>query len=369
MKFSFGLANHVVGRLFRTRSIIIISESKTNHISLSGALQFSTLMAIVTCVVWASYSTGRYMATRSMLQDREETIRSVANSRIDTNFNFAVNAGPSRGIGPVSNGLAVPLTDPAYTMSAVNHDKLYARIAMLENKVNELRNTNSEIIQGVKEKAHNKILNMEEIIRQAGLNPNSLQEEAGKMRREKQREASNTNHAAGGPFISSDTASGLGKIAPELETKLDEMALLTTIMDALPFGMPLKGAEMQSNFGRRIDPFTNRLAFHAGSDLSGPAGSKILAAGDGKVVGAGWEGAYGNAVDIDHGFGLITRYGHLSSINVTEGEMVKKGQVVGIQGSTGRSTGPHLHYEVRQYNRPLNPANFLSVVSDVSENN
>ncbi len=361
MKFSFGPANMLFGRLFRARSIIIISESKTNHISLSGALQFGTLMAIVTCVVWASYSTGRYMATRSMLQDREETIRSVANSRIDTNFNFAVSAQPSRGVGPVSAGLALPLTDPAYTMSAVNHDKLYARIAMLENKVNELRNTNTEIIQTVREKAQGKIANMEDIIRQAGLNPASIQEEAKTRRRD--------NAAAGGPFISPDTARGLSKLSPELESTLDQMSDLSSIMEALPFGIPVKGADLQSNFGRRVDPFTGRLAFHAGLDLSGPSGSKIVAAGDGKVVGAGWEGAYGNAIDIDHGFGLITRYGHLSAISVSEGDVIRKGQVIGVQGSTGRSTGPHLHYEVRQYNRPLNPANFLSVVTNVSENN
>jgi murein DD-endopeptidase MepM/ murein hydrolase activator NlpD len=115
-----------------------------------------------------------------------------------------------------------------------------------------------------------------------------------------------------------------------------------------------------SQFGRRIDPFTGRLAFHSGLDMAGPTGSKIYATADGKVEFTGRQGAYGIMVDIAHGFGLSTRYAHLSQILVEDGQAVKKGQVIAIQGSTGRSTGAHLHYEVRYKDQPLDPRKFLN---------
>lgn len=149
---------------------------------------------------------------------------------------------------------------------------------------------------------------------------------------------------------------------------LDELATLQQVMESLPLSSPIhNGGDEQSPFGNRIDPFTGRLAFHSGLDLSGPHGTKVLSTGDGKVVAAGRDGAYGNAVDVQHGFGLMTRYAHLSQVLVKEGQAVKKGDVLGIQGSTGRSTGEHVHYEVRYNKRPMNPKNFLKAGQHVSE--
>jgi murein DD-endopeptidase MepM/ murein hydrolase activator NlpD len=372
MKFPFPVFPGFFGRVFHKRSIIIISEHKTNHLALSGALQFGAMMAVIACVVWASYSTGRYMATRSVLEERDETIKSVANSRIDTNFSYMVSNLQPQKLGPVASAYSVPLTDPAYTLSAVNHDKLFARIAMLENKVRELKNTNTEIIQTVREKAHNKILTMEDVIRQTGLSPDTLKEQAARERKLKNREAGQSKPVPqGGPFISADaTNSQVGSFSQELQGRVDQYTLLSDILRTMPLGLPMAKAEHQSSFGRRIDPFNGRLAFHAGMDLSGPAGTKVSVTGDGTVVAAGWNGAYGNAVDVDHGLGLMTRYGHLSQVLVSSGDKVKKGQFVGVQGSTGRSTGPHLHYEVRYNGRPVNPNTFVNVkyhVSQVSE--
>jgi murein DD-endopeptidase MepM/ murein hydrolase activator NlpD len=325
---------------------------------------------MITCVVWASFSTGRYMATRSVLQDRDETIKSVANSRIDTNFSYTIANAQPRALGPVSSAYSLPLTDPAYTLSAVTHDKLFARIALLENRVQELKTVNADIIQTVREKTQNKILNMEEIIRQTGLNTDGLKNEAQKAMRKEQApseaDASKRFPAQGGPFIPAETAP-TGALSQELDMKLNHLALLNSIVERLPIGMPIATAERHSNYGRRIDPFTGRLAFHAGVDMSGPSGSKIKSTGDGVVVRAGWDGAYGNAVDVSHGFGITTRYAHMSAISVSAGDVVKKGQVLGVQGSTGRSTGAHLHYEVRQYDRPIDPSNLIHMSANVSQ--
>jgi murein DD-endopeptidase MepM/ murein hydrolase activator NlpD len=114
-----------------------------------------------------------------------------------------------------------------------------------------------------------------------------------------------------------------------------------------------------SGFGVRTDPFTGSLAMHTGLDLHGETGDPVRATADGTVTAAGWGGGYGRVVDIDHGNGLTTRYGHLSAIDVRAGQSVKAGQIIGKVGSTGRSTGPHLHYETRLRKEAVDPQKFL----------
>jgi murein DD-endopeptidase MepM/ murein hydrolase activator NlpD len=123
---------------------------------------------------------------------------------------------------------------------------------------------------------------------------------------------------------------------------------------------PVDGAlDLQSGFGVRTDPFLGSPAMHTGLDLHGETGNPVRATADGTVVAAGWSGGYGRVVDIDHHNGLLTRYGHLSAIDVRVGQSVKSGQIVGKVGSTGRSTGPHLHYETRLKGEAVDPQRFL----------
>ncbi len=127
-----------------------------------------------------------------------------------------------------------------------------------------------------------------------------------------------------------------------------------------PLRKPLFGDPvLTSPFGYRTDPFLGRPMLHAGVDLLEPYGTEIHATAAGRVVRAGWEGGYGTMVEIDHGHGLSTRYGHMSSLLVSEGEAVAEGAPLGRLGSTGRSTGPHLHYEVRIDGEPVDPERFL----------
>jgi murein DD-endopeptidase MepM/ murein hydrolase activator NlpD len=122
---------------------------------------------------------------------------------------------------------------------------------------------------------------------------------------------------------------------------------------------------VSSPFGYRPDPFLGRPALHPGVDLVQSYGSEIRSTAAGRVVHAGPMGGYGNMVEIDHGNGLATRYGHMSEVLVAEGEEVKAGAVVGRIGSTGRSTGPHLHYEVRIDGEPVDPERFLQAGADM----
>ncbi|WP_243406195.1 M23 family metallopeptidase [Sphingosinicella sp. YJ22] len=139
-----------------------------------------------------------------------------------------------------------------------------------------------------------------------------------------------------------------------------QMEQLEQGVASIPSMMPVQGARWTSSFGVRSDPFRGRAAMHGGIDMAGPIGTPIYATADGTVATAAWNsGGYGNLVELGHGAGIATRYGHLSRIMVRDGERVRRGQVIGLMGSTGRSTGSHLHYEVRIDGRAVNPLPFL----------
>jgi len=137
-------------------------------------------------------------------------------------------------------------------------------------------------------------------------------------------------------------------------------------VNARPTLWPING-RLLSYFGRRTDPFSGMGAFHPGVDISAPAGSSVKATGDGVVSLADYAGAYGRLVVIDHGGGIQTYYAHLSRIDVIAGQEVRKGATIGAVGSTGRSTSPHLHYEVRQGGTPVNPYIFLAKAAQSSQ--
>ena len=118
--------------------------------------------------------------------------------------------------------------------------------------------------------------------------------------------------------------------------------------------------KINNEFGFRRNPFGGRTyEFHSGLDIDGERGDLVVAPAGGTVTKAGWQGGYGNMIEIDHGNGLITRYGHLSKIEVEVGDVLARGQLMALVGSTGRSTGPHLHYELRFNDKPINPRRFL----------
>ena len=167
----------------------------------------------------------------------------------------------------------------------------------------------------------------------------------------------------GGPFIPASVdanAPAFDKALAHAERDLALADRLSRLLPILPVRAPLTGeAAVSSPFGYRPDPFLGRPALHPGVDLVQEYGAEIHATAAGRVVHAGAIGGYGNMVEVDHGNGLATRYGHMSEILVEEGQEVKAGAALGRIGSTGRSTGPHLHYEVRVDGEPVDPERFL----------
>ena len=150
-----------------------------------------------------------------------------------------------------------------------------------------------------------------------------------------------------------DLKNQLAELTPALERTLE-------VEQSLPAGLPLRGHwEVTSYFGRRKNPFGPGVEFHDGLDFSAPYGAPVYATGSGVVVQAGWMGVYGLAVVVDHARGYRTLYGHLSRLAVRPGQRVARGGLLGYVGSTGRSTGPHLHYGVYRYGTPVDPRAYL----------
>ena len=162
----------------------------------------------------------------------------------------------------------------------------------------------------------------------------------------------------------------LGQLSRQVEERSDQLFVLEALLVSnsaskqfLPSLLPVQDAWFSSNFGWRIDPFTGQKTFHEGVDFPADTGTMIVAAASGRVVFADVHAQYGKMVDIDHGNGLVSRYAHASKLLVREGDLVIRGQRVATVGSTGRSTGPHLHFEVRLNGVPQNPTRFLQSTS------
>jgi murein DD-endopeptidase MepM/ murein hydrolase activator NlpD len=178
-----------------------------------------------------------------------------------------------------------------------------------------------------------------------------------------QLEAATPRSGMGGPFVPVKLPADAGAFERQLyriNVTRTQVERLNRTLTLVPYRKPVIGeVEFTSGFGVRSDPFLGRPAMHTGLDFRASTGDPVRATANGKVVSSGWQGGYGRMVEIDHGNGLATRYGHMSEINVRVGDQIRIGQVIGAVGSTGRSTGPHLHYETRIDGEAVDPQKFL----------
>jgi len=171
-----------------------------------------------------------------------------------------------------------------------------------------------------------------------------------------------TNVETVSPSFDSATLDGVEKTVTALQNRSKQLegilADQRVLLASTPSIWPVRGY-LSAGFGNRIDPFTGQLDFHAGIDISTPQGTRIMAPADGVVISCAVKGGYGNALIVDHGFGIVTRYAHLDHFNVRAGQRVHRGEVIGFVGSTGRSTAPHLHYEVWVRDQAQNPIQYI----------
>lgn len=223
-------------------------------------------------------------------------------------------------------------------------------LVRLTSSLDQVERRQMAALSAVEEGMDSRMRRMRGVVSDLGLNLASL-------------EAAVPRSAMGGPLVPVKLNANAGPFEKHLNrinVTRAEMDRLNRTLALVPYRKPVIGeVEFTSGFGVRSDPFLGRPAMHTGLDFRAASGDPVRVTAYGKVVSAGWSGGYGRMVEVDHGNGLSTRYGHLSEISVRVGEVVKIGQVVGLVGSTGRSTGPHLHYETRIDGEAVDPQKFL----------
>lgn len=236
----------------------------------------------------------------------------------------------------------------AHESAADRADRMFVTL----NK--SLREIESEQIEGIETLASDAFRTADEIaeaLRSAGLTV----------------DVDDQDDAVGGPLLPVDIEPRFEERVQELDEALERLETVKTAARTLPIHNPAPGKAVSSSYGIRKDPLIGRPAMHAGIDFRAGIGTHILATGAGTVIKAGWNGGYGRMVEVDHGNGLTTRYAHMSRVLVKEGETVETGEALGEAGSSGRSTGPHLHYEVRKGGSAVDPLKFLKAGKKIAD--
>ncbi|MFZ5790490.1 MAG: peptidoglycan DD-metalloendopeptidase family protein [Pseudomonadota bacterium] len=233
-------------------------------------------------------------------------------------------------------------------------NELAAEINKLGQRLVAYQRSQQSVVQNLAERTRSNVDEVVKTVAMTGLDVDTLLSRAGE-----------TMPGAGGPFVDLRKVPDLNAAetalltVARLDNEVDRWDRLQFVLRSLPLAAPLDRFLLASGFGKRRDPFNGRLALHEGLDLLSELGVPVMATAPGKVVFAGWKGDYGRMVEIDHGLGIHTRYAHLKSIDVRVGDEVAYRQKIGALGSSGRSSGPHVHYEVRVDDKPYDPMNFL----------
>jgi murein DD-endopeptidase MepM/ murein hydrolase activator NlpD len=226
-------------------------------------------------------------------------------------------------------------------------DALAGRVRALEDELTAMRASQERLVENLFDRSKKGVAELERVVAMTGLDIDRM---------------IGTSKGRGGPsrevkYTEDET---LNERVADLRRRLERWQSLQSAVKNLPLVPPLKEYRITSGFGGRRDPFTGRWASHNGIDMMQPPGTPILATGPGTVVFTGWHGGYGWMVEIDHGMGVRTRYAHMQSITAEKGEKVEVGTKIGLVGSSGRSSGPHLHYEILIDGKAVDPTNFLT---------
>ncbi len=387
-----------IQRAFPERQIYHRSEGKVNYISLTPRTQMAAVSIVSMLVVWVVYSSisffvsgqfltsqsqraqesrakvqrllsearAREASTRSLLENRTADFSSAADEfeqRLNT-LKLLLNHVSEPTLvtdfrQPVKSGtvvMAASAQDPEPRQSRPldvstvdNSNPPLARLAMLENE-------QSLILRQAEETTGQRVENLRAVLQLTGLNANTF--------------LATNNKNVGGPFVAMSEAEVFGEVLHldnafskrilRVSVRLSEAEQLERILEAAPLGTPVLAEHRRtSKFGGRIDPITGKPARHSGQDFGAFRLAPIGASAAGKVTYAGWKAGYGRFVEINHGQGFRTRYGHMAKVTVKRGQMVQEGDKLGLMGSSGRSTGVHLHYEVWHNGKVYDPEKFL----------
>jgi murein DD-endopeptidase MepM/ murein hydrolase activator NlpD len=342
----------VASRLFPERQIICRSDGRTTYVRLGSGFQFSVALLLVATAGWLAYASTMTMWRGS----RSAAAVSISLPPPPT------QADVKAELDRVRAALA-DLTAEKDRTSA-RRELLGREVDELEQRLASLLRTQQSLLDGLGSKRLPDLAKIERAIRAAGLDPAKLLSQG------------DGTGGMGGPLVplpraradalsSNPATAALIADMGQLERRYSRLAELQQVLDHLPLVQPTPDLVISSGFGARPDPFTGQPAFHEGIDIQGRGNDPVAATAAGVVAVAGPSGPYGNMVEIDHGMGLKTRYAHLRRIDVKPGDAVARGQIVGAMGSSGRSSGTHLHYEVRYGDEALDPTNFIEAGRNV----
>lgn len=330
-----------VRRVFPERQIFYRVRGEIDFVTFSARRQIVIFAGLIGLTSWIAFSSMHYLAFDWMLSSRQADAARAwdAYSRADTDR--------KRVIG--------------------QREDLKERLRSLELTLAVLQVSQQRVMERMTERTEGRIDQVLKIIEMTGLDPNGLLEREGRSRAD----ASGglaldaTLTGQGGPFVEAETQAvseedPLRVRVAALDDRIGQWDQLENLMGALPLSAPVDYYRLTSTFGRRKDPVNGRWGSHQGVDMANYTGSPVLAPAPGTVVFAGRNGRYGRFIEIDHGYGLRTRYGHLGAMTVKKGEKVQFRQQIGKIGSSGRSTGPHLHYEILVKGKAVDPEKFLN---------
>ncbi len=404
----FRAAWRLVVRFFPERDFTIMDTPNGNVYSFhQGSFwRFTKFVGKITLVVWASWSTYVFMYHRPLLQKRtaqlEETKQAHARQISELNTFFKKYNELARGLNVIDDkilnekkltqaekdalmkkrtntwgeldflqtrlGEIAGKTEYApeftkmseltaeYELTRAQNAELSQRNAKLADAMVIISDADGQIVSMVEKLSKSNIDEIRKSLQKIkgtiaglGLNESALVSRANKF----------SNTLVGAPFAPIQLARGIDPKYQKLADNLETWHGLARLDFMLPRGAPVAKSRITSNFGMRADPFNGEQKKHKGIDFAGQIGTALLAIAPGRVISAGERVGYGKTVEVDHGLGFSTLYAHMSQINVARGDWVRPGVVVGLGGNSGRSTGPHLHYEVRYNGTPFNPSNFV----------
>ncbi len=377
-------------RIFGKKTILLVSKQQIKSYSIGPIAQITFLFILL----WLGSIFTRSLRYNSMIEKKsveisdlkkanqqfEDKVESLNTNLQKINLYFksisGYNNGPEKLEGADQTSIDQKVQDLFGNLNLNSQDQqIAAKIA-----------DSSLILDNIKGTAIQRINSLEQKLSIAGISliNNKVILRRGSDNNENQNVVSlngkgELSKRQGGPFkefrknIDSFSGSKIFSFGTDsssgIKNEIEYLANLEKFIHFAPLASPMKNYYVSSVFGKRVDPIKGIFAKHNGMDFAGQNGAKILSPSAGKVIFAGKFGSYGNTLIIDHGYGFTTRYGHLSRINVRAGDNVKKAQIIAAQGSTGRSTGQHLHYEVRYNNTPLNPKKFLQAGQEIFNTN
>ncbi len=397
-----------ISRLFPPRDCTVMDtvDGEVHTYQQSSFWRFTKFCLITAMTIWASWSTYVYIYHRPLLQKRTQQLEQARNQherqmsdlkvylkkfndltrelnitddkilkadKLSDNDKESLLNTKSKIIGELDflhNRIVEMMGDENYSPEFDKTSELAIEFELVRNENDTLKQKHQQIIENANQisDADNKIIeivstltkdniddlrdNLKKInstITKLGLSETKLVQQANDY----------SSQSVGSRFMSINLNKNADEKHKKIAADIEQWNGLARLVKILPLGAPVAEKTITSPYGTRQDPFTKKNKQHKGIDFAGKIGTELYAVAPGRVISAGERTGYGTTVEIDHGLGFTTLYAHLSKVIVSRGDWVRPGTIVGLGGSSGRSTGPHLHYEIRYKGNPFNPSNFV----------